>query len=71
MHKKLFKMKTIKCFVVNFIINNEALSKSLKEDNILNLFISFKSQKNYDNFEKVVDNVIKLNNIQIQFHQIN
>ena len=58
-HKKLFKMKALKCFVVNFKINNEALSKSLIEDNKHNLFISFKSQKNYDNFEKVVDNVIK------------
>ena len=58
-HKKLFKMKAVKCFVVNFKINNEALSKSLIEDNKHNLFISFKSKKNYDNFEKVVDNVIK------------
>ena len=59
-HKKLFKMKAIKCFVVNFKINNEALSKSLIEDNKHNLFISFKTQKNYDNFEKVIDNVLKL-----------
>ena len=58
-HKKLFKMKAVKCFVVNFKINNEALSKSLIEDNKHNLFISFKSKKNYDNFEKVLDNVIK------------
>ena len=59
-HKKLFKMKAIKCFVVNFKINNEALSKSLIEDNKHNLFISFKTQKNYDNFVKVIDNVLKL-----------
>jgi len=58
-HKKLFKMKTIKCFVVNFRINNEALSKSVIEDNNHNLFISFKTQKNFDTFTKVIDNVLK------------
>ena len=58
-HKKLFKMKAIKCFVANFKINNEALSKSVMEDNNHNLYISFKSQKNYDNFEKVIENVLK------------
>ena len=59
LHKKLFKMKTIKCYVVNFKINNEALSKSLIEDNTHNLFLSFKTQKNYDNFLKVINNVLK------------
>ena len=58
-HKRIFKMKAIKCFVVNFKINNEALSKSLLEDNKHNLFISFKTRKNYENFVKVIENVLK------------
>ena len=58
-HKKLFKIKAIKCFVINIKINNEALSKSLIEDNKHNLYISFKTQKNYDNFTKVIENVLK------------
>jgi len=58
-HKKLFKLKHVKCYVVNFKINNDALSKSLIEDNNHNLFISFKTQKNYENFVKVIQNVHK------------
>ena len=58
-HRKLFKIKHVKCYVVNFKINNEALSKSLIEDNNHNLFISFKTQKNYENFVKVIQNVHK------------
>ena len=58
-HRKLFKNKHVKCYVVNFKINNDALSKSLIEDNNHNLFISFKSQKNYENFVKVIQNVHK------------
>ena len=58
-HKKLLKLKAIKCFVINIKINNEALSKSLIEDNKHNLYISFKTEKNYDNFIKVVDNILK------------
>ena len=58
-HKKLFKLKAIKWFVVNFRINNDALSKSVIEGNNHNLFISLKTQKNYDTFVKVLDNMIK------------
>ena len=58
-HRKLFKIKHVKCYVVNFKINNDALSKSLIEDNNHNLFISFRTQKNYENFVKVIQNVHK------------
>ena len=57
-HRRLFKLKAIKNFVVNIKINNEALSHSLIEDNKHNIYLSFKTQTNYINFRKVFDNVL-------------
>ena len=57
-HRRLFKLKTIKNYVVNIKINNEALAKSLIEDNKHNLYISFKTQNNYNNFRRIFDNVL-------------
>ena len=57
-HRRLFKLKAIKNFVVNIKINNEALSQSLIEDNKHNIYLSFKTQTNYINFRKVFDNVL-------------
>ena len=57
-HRRLFKLRAIKNYVVNIKINNEALSKSLIEDNKHNIYLSFKSQINYIKFRKIVDDVI-------------
>ena len=60
-HRRLFKLKAIKNYVVNIKINNEALSKSLIEDNKHNIYLSFKTQNNYNNFRKVFDIVLTTN----------
>ena len=60
-HRRLFKLKAIKNYVVNIKINNEDLIKSSIEDNKHNLYISFKTQSNYNNFRKTVENVLKDN----------
>ena len=57
-HRRLFKLKAIKNYVVNIKIDNEALIKSVIEDNKHNLYISFKTQNNYNNFRRIFDNVI-------------
>ena len=57
-HRRLFKLKAIKNYVVNIKIDNEALIKSSIEDNKHNLYISFKTQNNYNNFRRIFDNVI-------------
>ena len=57
-HRRLFKLKTLKNYVVNIKINNEALVKSSIEDNKHNLYISFKTQSNYNNFKRIFDNVL-------------
>ena len=57
-HRRLFKLRALKNYVVNIKINNESLSKSYIEDNKHNLYLSFKSQHNYNNFRKVVENVL-------------
>jgi len=60
-HRRLFKLKAIKNYVVNIKINNEDLIKSSIEDNKHNIYISFKSQSNYNNFRKTVEDVLKYN----------
>ena len=60
-HRRLFKLKAIKNYVVNIKINNEDLIKSSIEDNKHNIYISFKSQNNYNNFRKTVEDVLKYN----------
>jgi hypothetical protein len=65
-HRRLLKLRAIKNYVVNIKINNEALSKSLIEDNKHNIYLSFKSQINYIKFRKIVDDVItSVNNSNI------
>ena len=68
-HRRLFKLKAIKNFVVNIKINNEALSQSLIEDNKHNIYLSFKTQNNYNNFRKVFDNVLTSKQDSISINQ--